>query len=81
MTPREFIDRTMDHFTQEAISAGRKSAAMASNLVPEKLDQAMNSQAAVWQELVERLTGGEDGRKEERAFGTLRRPPRAPKVA
>jgi hypothetical protein len=81
MTPREFIDRTMDHFTQEAINAGRKSAAMASNLAPEKLDQAMNSQAAVWQELVERLTGGEDGRKEERAFGTVRRPPRAPKAA
>ena len=82
MTPREFIDRKMDAITQEAIGTGRKSAAMASNLAPEKLDQAMSAQAAVWQELlVETLAGGEDGRRDDRGFGTLRRPPRAPKAA
>jgi hypothetical protein len=81
MTPREFIDRTTDKFTHEAIDVGRKAAAMASNLAPQRLDKAMASQADVWEELLERLAGEGEGRREERPLGTVRRPPRAPKAA
>ncbi|MGY8681518.1 hypothetical protein Q2941_27565 [Bradyrhizobium sp. UFLA05-153] len=81
MTPREFIDRMTDRFTNEAIGVGRKSASMASNLSPEKLDHATNSQAQVWEELLERLSGRGDSRREERPLEAVRRPPRAPKAA
>jgi hypothetical protein len=81
LTPREFIDRTTDKFTQAAMKAGRKAATMASNLTPRKLDQAMAAQAKRWQELLDKVAGGgQAGRKADaRRAATVRRPPRAPK--
>jgi len=45
LTPREFIDRATDKFTQAALKLDEKAAMMASNLSSERLDQAMVSQA------------------------------------
>ena len=80
LTPREFIDRSTDKFTQAAMNAGRKAATMASSLTPRKLDQAMAAQAKGWQDLLEKVTGGGPGGKEDaRRTATVRRAPRAPK--
>lgn len=57
LTPREFIDRKTDAFTQAATAAGRKSATMASNLPHEKVDHAMSAQAKHWEELVATALG------------------------
>jgi hypothetical protein len=83
LTPREFIDRTTDKFTQAAVKPGRRSAMMASNLPSGKVDRAMAAQAKGWQELLEKVLGGvpTEGRKEEeRTAAIVRRAPRAPKV-
>ena len=40
MTPREFIDRQTDRFTQAAVNTGRKAATMASGLAPDTVNQA-----------------------------------------
>jgi hypothetical protein len=83
LTPREFIDRVTDKFTQAAVKSGRKSAMMASNLTFDKLDQAMAAQAKGWEETLKKVLGGgpTDGRKpEERKAAVVRRAPRAPKA-
>jgi hypothetical protein len=83
LTPREFIDRVTDKFTQAAVKPGRKSATMASNLPSDKLDRAMAAQAKGWEKMLEKVLGGApaEGRKEEeRTAATVRRAPRAPKV-
>jgi len=76
LTPREFIDRATDRFTQATIQAGRKTALMASNLSSEKHDEAMLSQAKAWEAMLEKLMP-EPGRTEERAVAAVRRAPRA----
>src|SRR5215470_9842779 len=43
-TPREFIDRATDKFTQAAVKPGRSSAVMASPLSSDRVDQAMVAQ-------------------------------------
>jgi hypothetical protein len=80
LTPREFIDRATDRFTQAAMQAGKTSALMASNLSSDKLDQAMVSQAKRWEEMLEGILGGPAGRTEERVVAEVRRAPRAPKA-
>jgi hypothetical protein len=77
LTPREFIDRVTDKFTQAAVKPGRKSAMMASNLPSDKLDRAMAAQAKGWEKVLEKALGGAagEGRKEEER---VRRAPRAP---
>jgi hypothetical protein len=82
LTPREFIDRNTDKFTQAAVNVGRKAAAMASNLTPDKVDQAMAAQAKGWEELLQKVLddGQPKGRKEdERSSTRVRRAPRARK--
>jgi len=82
LTPREFIDRNTDKFTQAAVNAGRKAATMASNLTPDKVNQACAAQAKGWEELLEKVLGGgqAEGRKEdERRTAMVRRAPRARK--
>jgi hypothetical protein len=82
LTPREFIDRNTDKFTQAAVNAGRKTATMASNVTPDKLDQAMVAQAKGWEELLEKALGGgqpEARKKDEGSTAMLRRAPRAKK--
>jgi hypothetical protein len=80
LTPREFIDRVTDKFTQDALKSGRKAAMMASDLSSDKLDRATAAQAKGWEELLEKVAGGAraEGRKEEERT-TVRRAPRAPK--
>jgi len=83
LTPREFIDRVTDKFTQDAVKSGRKSAKMASNVPSDKLDKAMAAQAKGWEKILEKVLGGApaEGRKdEERTAAIIRRAPRAPKV-
>jgi hypothetical protein len=80
-TPREFIDRTTDRYTHTAIEVGRKSAEMASSLTPERLDQAISSQAKGWEEFLGRVLGTVEIRKEPSPLATVRRAPRAPKAA
>ena len=80
-TPREFIDRVSDRYTHSAIELGRKSAAMASNLAPERLDQATSSQAKSWEELLVRVLGTAEIRKEPSHLAAVRRAPRAPRAA
>jgi hypothetical protein len=80
-TPREFIDRASDRYTNSAIEAGRRSAAMASNLSPERLNQATSSQAKGWQELLGRVLGTSETRRELSPLATVRRAPRAHKAA
>lgn len=80
-TPREFIDRRTDRYTHGAIGLGRKSAEMASNLTPQRLDQAMSSQSKVWEEFLARVLGTVEIRTEPSPLATVRRAPRAPKAA
>jgi hypothetical protein len=83
LTPREFVDRVTDRFTQAAVKPGRKAALMASTLAADSLDRAMAAQARSWEELLEKVLGGAsvEGRKdEERAAAMVRRAPRAPKA-
>jgi hypothetical protein len=80
-TPREFIDRASDRYTHSAIEAGRRSAAMASNLTPERLDQAASSQAKAWEELLGRVLGTSEMRKGLGPLSAVRRAPRAPRAA
>jgi len=82
LTPREFIDRNTDKFTQAAVNAGRKAATMASNLTPDKVNQACAAQAEGWEELLKNVLGGGqvEGREEdERRTAMVRRAPRARK--
>jgi hypothetical protein len=81
LSPREFIDRNTDKFTQAAVNTGRKAATMASNLTPAKVNQACAAQANGWEELLEKVLGGgqPEGRKDERTTTMLRRAPRANK--
>jgi hypothetical protein len=79
VAPREFIDRATDRFTQAAMQGGKKSALMASSLSSAKLDQAMDSQARRWDQMIEGLLGGPAGQTDERAAAGVRRAPRAPK--
>jgi hypothetical protein len=82
LTPREFIDRNTDKFTQAAVNLGRKAATMASNLAHDKVNQAMSAQAKGWEELLEKVLGGRqaEGRKnDERRAAMVRRVPRARK--
>ena len=82
LTPREFIDRVTDKFTQAAVKSSRKSAMMASNVPSDKLDKAMVAQARGWEKILEKVLGGAaaEGRKdEERTAATIRRAPRVPK--
>src|SRR5271167_4038735 len=55
LTPREFIDRVTDKFTQDAVKSGRKSAKMASNVPSDKLDKAMAAQAKGWEKILEKV--------------------------
>jgi hypothetical protein len=82
LTPREFIDRATDGFTDDALKAGRKSAVMASNLTSGKIDGAMAAQAKGWEKLLGKVLGGAptDDHTEEERKATVRRPPRSPKV-
>jgi hypothetical protein len=80
LTPREFIDRVTDRFTQSALQRGRRSALMASNLSSEPLEQATLSPARGWQELLDRLLGSPEYRRDERPVATIRRAPRVPKA-
>jgi hypothetical protein len=82
LTPREFIDRQTDKFTQAALQAGRKAATMASNLTPNKVEEAMAAQAKGWEELLEKVLGdgqAQERKKDERGAVKLRRAPRARK--
>jgi len=76
-TPREFIDRASDHYTQAAMEPGRKSAAMASSLTPDMLDQATASQAKSWEEQLGRLLGTAETGKDPSSLATVRRAPRS----
>jgi hypothetical protein len=80
-TPREFIDRASDRYTHSAIEVGRRSAVMASNLTPERLDQAASSQAKAWEELLGRVLGTSEMRKGVSPLSAVRRAPRAPRAA
>jgi hypothetical protein len=80
-TPREFIDRATDRYTRSAIEVGRKSAEMASNLTPERLDHAMSSQAKGWEEFLGTVLGTVEKRKELSPLTTVRRAPRAHRAA
>jgi len=53
---------------------------MASNLSSEQLEQATLSQARGWQELLDRLLGSPEYRRDERPVATIRRAPRVPKA-
>jgi hypothetical protein len=82
LTPREFIDRHTDKFTQAALQAGRKAATMASNLTPNKIEEAMAAQAKGWEELLEKVLGdgqAQERKKDERGAVKVRRAPRARK--
>ena len=83
LTPREFIDRQTDKFVQAAVQGGRKTAAMASNLTPDSLNQAMAAQAKGWEEILAGvLDGGQAEEKrpdDEQGTATIRRAPRARK--
>jgi hypothetical protein len=81
LTPREFIDRATDKYTRSAIEIGRKAAQMASTLTPERLDHATSSQAKGWEELLERLIGPVEVRKEASPSAKIRRAPRATRAA
>lgn len=78
MTPREFIDRQTDRFTQAAVSAGRKAATMASGLAPDTVNQAMAAQAKGWEDLLAEVLGGGPAKgREKRSTAMVRRTPRA----
>ncbi|MBY5884590.1 hypothetical protein HFN49_00040 [Rhizobium leguminosarum] len=82
LTPREFIDRATDTFTQSAMASGRKVAMMASTLPPDKHDRARVSQAKAWEILVGEILDGTSGSgpaERSDSNARLRRPPRAPK--
>jgi hypothetical protein len=84
MTPREFIDRATDKFTQAAVQGGRKAATMASNLTPNKIQEAMTAQAEGWEELLQKVLGdgqaqAHERKKDERSAVNVRRAPRARK--
>jgi hypothetical protein len=83
LTPREFIDRKTDRFTQAALKAGRKAATMASSVTPSEIDQAMAAQAKGWEELLQGVlaSGQAEGGKEDNGSTTMvrRAAPRAKK--
>jgi hypothetical protein len=81
LSPREFIDRVTDQFTQRAMEPGRESAMMASNLSTDKIDKAMAAQAKGWEAMLERVlaAGPTNASSEERPAATVRRAPRAGK--
>lgn len=80
LTPREFIDRKTDAFTQAAAAAGRKAASMASNLPHEQVDHAMAAQAKHWEALVESALGTTPPEAHApQGTANVRRAPRAPK--
>jgi hypothetical protein len=80
MTPREFIDRQTDRFTQAAVSAGRKAATMASGLAPDTVNKAMAAQAKGWEDLLAKVLGGGPAKgREKRSTVMVRRTSRARK--
>jgi hypothetical protein len=86
ITPREFIDRKTNKFTMTSVKEGRRAAAMASSLNPDKLAQATAAQAQVWEEVLEKLQvdhRGERDREGHRGMAApaVRRAPQARKAA
>jgi hypothetical protein len=75
LTPREFVDRVTDKFTNDAVKPGRKVATMASNLSFDRLETAMAAQAKGWEELLAKVLGGAPG--DEGPKPATRRAPRA----
>jgi hypothetical protein len=79
-TPREFVDRQTDRFTEEAIKPGRTAATMASDLTAEDHDRGTAAQAEAWEKLLKHVLGGsadETPQDEERRPPSVRRAPRA----
>jgi hypothetical protein len=78
MTPREFVDRQTDQFTEKAIEPGRKAAMMASVLTVDENERATVAQAESWEKLLNDVLGGSQDEEPEADRGPpgVRRAPR-----